>query len=98
MSLPVVLRLQAYDDLDAIHTTYESVRPGLGVDFVAQVGAVRTRIGQHPNLYGVIGRGVRAAPVRRFPYLIYYIVEPSRVVIIAILHARRSPRAWQRRV
>jgi plasmid stabilization system protein ParE len=98
MSLPVVLRLQAYDDLDAIHTTYESLRPGLGADFVAEVGAVRARIGQNPRLYGVIGRGVRAAPVRRFPYLVYYLVEPGRAVIIAVLHVRRSPRAWQRRV
>ena len=98
MSLPVVLRLQAYDDLDAIHTSYESLRPGLGDDFVAEAGVLRARIGQSPHLYGVIGRGVRVAKIRRFPYLVYYLVEPSRAVIIAILHVRRSRRAWQRRV
>ncbi|HKB05888.1 MAG TPA: type II toxin-antitoxin system RelE/ParE family toxin [Gemmataceae bacterium] len=98
MSLPVVFRLAAYDDIDAVHTSYESLRPGLGDDFVAEVGATRARIGQNPQLYGVIGRGVRAAKVRRFPYVVYYLVEPNRVVIVAILHARRSSRAWQRRI
>jgi toxin ParE1/3/4 len=98
MSLPVVLRLQAYDDLDAIRATYESLRPGLGDDFVAEVGATRVRIGLNPHSYGLVGRRVRAGGVHRFPYLVYYLVEPSRVVIIAILHVRRSPRVWQRRV
>lgn len=66
MSLPVVLRLQAFDDLDAIHTSYENLRPGLGDDFAAEVGGVRARIGRNPHLYGVIGRGVRVAKVHRF--------------------------------
>ena len=66
MSLPVVLRLQAYDDLDAIHTSYESLRPGLGDDFVAEAGVLRARIGQSPHLYGVIGRGVRG--IKSSPY------------------------------
>ena len=50
MSLPVVLRLEAHGDLDAIHTAYENVRPGLGNEFVAAVATVRARIGQQPQL------------------------------------------------
>jgi plasmid stabilization system protein ParE len=98
MSLPVVSRLQALEDLDAIHTSYDEVRPGLGDDFVAKVRDVRTRIGNHPHLYGLVGGRVRGAPVRRFPYVVYYIVEPARVVIIAILHVRQSRRDLRGRI
>jgi plasmid stabilization system protein ParE len=98
VNLPTVLRLEAYDDLEAAYSTYETHRAGLGRRFLAEVRTVRERIGRHPRQYGRVGHNVRAATVRRFPYVIYYKVEPVRVVILAILHGRRSPRVWKRRI
>jgi plasmid stabilization system protein ParE len=40
---------------------------------------------------------VRCALVRRFPYAVYYRVEPERIVVIAVFHTKRDPGVWQSR-
>ena len=40
----------------------------------------------------------RAAPLRRFPYLVFYLAETSEVLVLAVLHASRHPQAWQARL
>jgi plasmid stabilization system protein ParE len=52
----------------------------------------------HPALYGLFYRDVRAVPLGRFPYVLYYRPEPNCIRVIAVQHARRSTRAWQGRV
>lgn len=66
--------------------------------FAAKVEEVLSRISTFPELYPALIRNVRAATLRRFPYLIYYRVQRTHVEVLAILHGSRSPRAWQRRV
>jgi plasmid stabilization system protein ParE len=56
------------------------------------------RIQANPELYGILHQEVRAAPMQRFPYVVYYRVEADQILIIAVQHGRRSPRAWQGRV
>lgn len=38
-------------------------------------------------------REVRRASVKRFPYILYFVVQPQQVILVACLHARRGPRA-----
>ncbi|MBI4756879.1 MAG: hypothetical protein HY778_15970 [Betaproteobacteria bacterium] len=40
--------------------------------------------------------GGRRAVISRFPYLVFYLAEPARVVVLAVLHGSRSPDAWPR--
>ena len=51
---------------------YEQRRPGLGVDFVAQIQEVFDRISTTPELYVQICRDVRRRVVRCFPYSVFY--------------------------
>jgi plasmid stabilization system protein ParE len=32
----------------------------------------------------------------KFPYLVFYIVEAKRVVVLAVLHTSRDPAVWPR--
>jgi plasmid stabilization system protein ParE len=40
---------------------------------------------------------MRRALVRRFPYAIFYKIEAAEIVVYAIFHGARDPRAWRRR-
>jgi len=40
---------------------------------------------------------IRRAQLGRFPYLVYYVVLPEAVSVIAVMHGRREPRRWQSR-
>jgi plasmid stabilization system protein ParE len=39
---------------------------------------------------------VRRAFVTKFPYLVFYIVDATRVVVLAVLHTSRDPAVWPR--
>jgi plasmid stabilization system protein ParE len=98
MTVPVVYLPEAYDDIDAAYATYEQQATGLGDRFLDALRVHVERIQAHPMLYGVYYQDVRAAPLRRFPYVVYYRLQASRVLIVAVQHGRRSSRAWRGRV
>jgi plasmid stabilization system protein ParE len=97
MSLPLVFRSAAQAEFDDAAAWYESQRPGLGGDFVAQVQQVLDTIAGQPDRYSIASGDVREAPVSRFPDCVYYRVKSNRVVIIAVFHTSRDPSVWQGR-
>jgi plasmid stabilization system protein ParE len=98
MSLPVILRPAADADIETTHNELEQVRAGLGVQFVRRVREVLSQIEAMPELYGVVWQDVRAARLRRFRHVVYYVVFADRVEVLAVLHGSRDSAAWQSRV
>ncbi len=97
MSLPIVLRPEATQDLQDARDWYEQRLAGLGTKFATRAAAALDGIGRFPELCGVVWQDVRAAPIRRHPYIIYYRVLTDRVEVFAVLHARRDASEWQGR-
>jgi plasmid stabilization system protein ParE len=97
MNLPVDFRLEAVEEVDAAFTWYEEQRPGLGEEFFTAFLERLDRIQENPEGWAVLYRKIRACPMRRFPYVIYYRVLPDRISVIAVQHGHRHPRAWRRR-
>jgi toxin ParE1/3/4 len=97
MSLPAAYLPQAEDDVAAAHAHYERQRVGLGDDFVEAVREAVDHIRNNPQLYAAFLRDIRAAPLKQFPYVVYYRDRGNDVLIIAVQHGRRSTRAWRRR-
>lgn len=97
MSLPVLLRPAADADIQASHDDLEQVRAGLGDQFVTRVRETLDQIEAMPELYGVVWQDVRAARLRQFRHLVYYVVFADRVEVLAVMHGSRDPSAWQSR-
>jgi plasmid stabilization system protein ParE len=97
MNLPVVYLPEAQDDIDAAYAAYEQRRAGLGDQFLDALRDQVSRLQDNPALYGVLYQDARAAPLRRFPYVVYSRAEANRILIIAVQHGRRSSRAWRGR-
>jgi toxin ParE1/3/4 len=97
MSLPLVFQAGVRDDVDDAYAWYEDRQAGLGEQFLAEVHRVLDRIEQDPELHAPIYQAVRHGRLKRFPYAVYYRVEPDRIVVIAIHHNKRNPRSWQSR-
>lgn len=98
MSLPVVLRPEAVQDLEEARAWYDGRLPGLGATFATRAGKSLDAIGLMPEMYGLVWQDVRAAPIRRHPHIIYYRVLGDRVEVFALLHGRKDPAEWQARV
>lgn len=97
MSVPVVIRPDADSDLESALLWYSRQRAGLGAVFANRVAATIDRVSETPALYGEVAPGVRGAPVRRHPHVVYYRVFPDRVEVIAVLHGTRDPDGWRSR-
>ena len=76
---------------------YEEQRPGLGRVFRSALGAAIARIRRNPLAYPELRREMRRSLVDRFPYIILYRVVEDVIVIVGVVHGRRSPRRWQQR-
>jgi|SRR5215467_1430576 len=94
MSRQFVIRKQAERDIQSIFRWYERQEPGLGEEFLTSLGDRLETIRDFPESFPVIYSNVRRAVVTRFPYLVFYVVRPSRVSVLAVLHQSRNPAKW----
>ena len=95
MSLPVILRHEAVVDVQEARDQLEAVRVGLGTQVLARVREVLARIEKLPELHGKVWQDVRAARLKQFRYIVYFIVLADRVEVLAVLHGARDPSSWQ---
>jgi plasmid stabilization system protein ParE len=97
MNFPVILRPAAEADVADIYDYLEDARAGLGKKFLARLREVLERLESFPLLYGIVWRDVRAARLRRFRYVVYYVAFADRVEVLAVLHGARDESAWKAR-
>jgi plasmid stabilization system protein ParE len=97
MSLPVVLRHHAAEELLAACDYLEAQQKGLSIRLVGEVRRVIDRISTHPELHGFAQKDIRRASVRRVPYSVFYRVTPTRIDVLAVFHDSRDPAEWQSR-
>ena len=98
MTLPLILSVEAESDFDTTFDWYEEQRAGLGIEFVSHVQAALDLIASRPEMFAPRAENVRRALVRRFPYAVYYRLEPDRIVVLAIVHTSRDSSVWLKRL
>ncbi len=98
MSLPIRFLPQARVEYDEAADWYDRQRPGLGVDFVAKIREVLSRIAANPRRHAAVYGPVRKVAVKRFPYIVLYRDEPDEIIVISVFHTSRDPSSWQSRV
>jgi plasmid stabilization system protein ParE len=88
---------EAEAELEEAFGWYEERTPGLGSGFMRAVRAAFATVSRNPEQFARVRGEIRRALVRRFPYAVYYIVEPGQISVIAVVHTRQHPRRWQSR-
>lgn len=98
MTRSFVIRDMARADVLDAWNWYEAERTGLGATFLSALEQVLDIVKRQPLGYALIGRGVRRAPLPRFPYRVLYRVKESEIEVFAVVHARRRPGSWRERL
>ncbi|OLE60533.1 MAG: hypothetical protein AUI36_12250 [Cyanobacteria bacterium 13_1_40CM_2_61_4] len=91
MSLPIVFRRIARQEMDDAVAWYQSERPGLGRELAVEIEKLLGRIGDNPRQFRQIRGEIRRAVLLRFPYTIHFLIESKRIVVLAVFHAKRNP-------
>jgi plasmid stabilization system protein ParE len=97
VSVELVIRPEAEADVAEAFEWYEARREGLGHEFIRTVEAALAAILRHPESFPVVYKEVRRVMTRRFPYGIFYLLEESAIIVLAVFHAKRDPNEWRRR-
>jgi toxin ParE1/3/4 len=92
MKRGLVLRSVAEKEFEDSIEWYEKQREGLGAEFRAIIEEYFQCIEDNPERFQKIRGEVRRAVVlRRFPFVIHFLIEPKRIVILSVFHTSRNP-------
>jgi len=97
MNHRVILSPDAKADIRSTIEWYYRIDPNLAFRFDRETRTTLRRIGQFPYSFRILNGVVRRAPLKRFPYAIYYSLRRYKVLVTAVLHERRSDTVWMRR-
>jgi plasmid stabilization system protein ParE len=89
---------QAELDVSDAAAWYGSRRAGLGDEFLDELDSVLQRVIKSPLQFPKIKNDIRRALLRRFPYSVYFGVTGEVLELVAVLHQRRDPRTWEKRI
>ena len=51
----------------------------------------------NPYQYPVVHKNIRRAVLKKFPYGIYYSITEDKVIVLSVIHHKRSPGVWKKR-
>ncbi len=98
MSYKLVIRPEVYSDIQSGVDWYNSKQKGLGRQLFNAIQKEYTVLKKAP-VFQVRYDDVHCLPVKKFPYMIHYIVEEDSktVVILGLINTYLNPEKWQER-
>ena len=96
MTLDVVFRPEAEDEVLQVRRWYDGRREGLGDEFAVEVAALVARIVANPLAFRRVRGETRRGVLNRFPYAIYFRPTAEEITVLAV-HGRQDPSRWQTR-
>ena len=97
MKLRLRVRPEAGQELEDAAAWYAEQQPGLGQEFLDEVLRSFRQIAEQPTFYPTVHRNTRRALIRRFPFGVFYRIEPDFIVVAAAMHGSRDPQRWKQR-
>jgi plasmid stabilization system protein ParE len=91
MTTTIVFRAEIVDDLGSARDWYDSQLQGLGDLFIQRFEERLRAIAAAPRSFPTVVESVRRAPLNQFPYGVFYEHDADQVVVVAVLHFKRSP-------
>lgn len=92
----VVSRRAAADIREAVQWLRD-IAPSLPARFEAELERVYASILDYPQICPIVYKSFRRALLRRFPYSVFYVLDASVVLIVAVIHQSRDEETWKRR-
>ncbi len=87
----------AEEDLKDAKKWYDLQLEKLGDDFLKEIRKTIFHIQKNPLQFQKVRKQTRRAIVKRFPYLIYFVVNDQVINVFAVFHSSRSPEVWKER-
>jgi len=77
---------------------YNGESEGLGFELAAEINRTFARIVEYPTAWTAISKRTRRCRTNRFPYGVLYQIRGDTILVVAIMHLRRNPISWRKRL
>ena len=92
------VRKLARAEIDAAFNWYRVRSPRAAARFLEAVDAAIISIARAPKHQAIVRGQLRRRLLKGFPYAVYYKVYPRITTVVGVIHGRRHPAVWLRRV
>lgn len=93
----IELSEEAEADLEKSYAYYLEESPKLADTFFKSINSIFNDIKRNPLIFPVAYEDIRKYVVKKFPFVIYYQIDKSKIKVIAIFHTSRNPEIWNER-
>lgn len=77
---------------------YARINPELGKRFYDQIEGLILDIQRQPQRFRLFDPPIRRHFSTVFPYAVFYVDQPDRVLILTVMHMKRRPGYWRQRL
>jgi toxin ParE1/3/4 len=99
MSFNYRISKEAELDIFDSYLWYQKENNGLGEKFIIALDEGAQAIINNPTSYQIrYKKKVRAYVIKRFPFLILYIINGNNIDVIAVFNTNKNPKNWKNRV
>jgi hypothetical protein len=89
MNFEIIFRVEAERDLVEIQDYYNKISGTITKNLFYEFFYTLNFVEQEPKLFQERYRGMRIAPLYKFPYGIHYIEKGKKVIVFRALHTKR---------
>jgi toxin ParE1/3/4 len=95
MAFAVLIEPRALADIQQAIDYYESRQSGLGKRFESAIDKHFSIIAKNP-FFQIRYSGIRCLPVKKFPFLIHFVVDEKseKVFVISVFHTSKDNSEW----
>ena len=87
----IIIKEDAYRDLQEAYNYYEEQSPGLGDRFVEEVKEKINYIRKYPLHFSKVERDFRQTRINLFPYLLIYEISGKEIIVYSIFNCYQDP-------
>jgi toxin ParE1/3/4 len=87
----------ATEDVKAAVAWYRERSGTAALEFIEELNRATTTIQEAPSRWAIQKDNTRRFPLWRFPFVVIYEEEGSRIVVWAVAHGSRRPEYWVKR-
>lgn len=86
------------DEVQVGYDWYNVKSSGLGEEFLKELDLAFELVQKQPLTWPEFSNDFRRYLLKRFPFGVIYKVENANIYILAVMHLRRKPGYWKRRI
>jgi len=90
-------RPEVEDDIVDAVTWYDDKQFGLGDELLLEYLAAIQRIRDNPLLFAIAANGLRPCRLKRFSYIVHFVVDGNDILVVALMGGGRDDSAFVHR-